>query len=161
MSIPKVKVGVLGATGAVGQRFVQMLQGHPWFEITALCASERSAGKRYADACTWISAATCRAICTMSSSNPASRLSTPNCSSACCLRSRPPGRMAFAQAGYGVCSNARSYRYEPDVPLLIPEVNPEHIQLIDVQKRKRGWTGLLPRTRIAARRIWSARCTAA
>ncbi len=53
MSIPKVKVGVLGATGAVGQRFVQMLQGHPWFEITALCASERSAGKRYADACTW------------------------------------------------------------------------------------------------------------
>ena len=49
----KIKVGVLGATGAVGQRFVQMLQGHPWFEITALCASERSAGKRYVDACRW------------------------------------------------------------------------------------------------------------
>ena len=51
--LPKIKVGVLGATGAVGQRFVQMLQGHPWFEISALCASARSAGKRYADACSW------------------------------------------------------------------------------------------------------------
>ncbi len=49
----KIKVGILGATGAVGQRFIQMLQGHPWFEITALCASERSLGKRYADACNW------------------------------------------------------------------------------------------------------------
>ena len=53
MSPEKIKVGVLGATGAVGQRFVQMLQNHPWFEISALCASERSAGKRYADACNW------------------------------------------------------------------------------------------------------------
>ena len=144
MNIPKVKVGVLGATGAVGQRFVQMLQGHPWFEITALCASERSAGKRYADACTWtIRGDMPRHLRDVILEPCEPTIDAELVFSALPAESATTIEMAFAQAGYGVCSNARSYRYDPDVPLLIPEVNPEHIQLIDVQKRKRGWDGFI------------------
>lgn len=140
----KIPVAVLGATGAVGQRFVQMLQGHPWFEITELCASERSAGKRYADACHWIL-----------------RGDMPEHLRDVVLTEGRPGincRIAFsalpteaaqeteeqlAAAGYIVCSNASSHRYDADVPLLIPEVNPEHLGLIDIQRRKRGWDGYI------------------
>ena len=140
----KIKVGVLGATGAVGQRFVQLLQGHPWFEISALCASERSAGKRYADACRWNL-----------------RGDMPEHLRDVILEECEPGQDCqivfsalpaetageieadFAAAGYIVCSNARNHRYDPDVPLLIPEVNPEHLQLIDIQKRNRGWEGYI------------------
>lgn len=140
----KIKVGVLGATGAVGQRFVQMLQGHPWFEITALCASERSAGKRYADACNW----------NLRGDMPAHLRDvilqecepTVDCRlvfSALPASTADDVEMAFAKAGYIVCSNARSYRYEDDVPLLIPEVNPEHLALIDIQRHQRGWDGFI------------------
>ena len=140
----KIPVGVLGATGAVGQRFVQMLQGHPWFEITELCASGRSTGKRYADACHWIL-----------------RGDMPEHLRDVVLTEGKPGincRLVFsalpteaatevesemAAAGYIVCSNASSHRYDEDVPLLIPEVNPEHLGLIDVQRRKRGWDGFI------------------
>jgi aspartate-semialdehyde dehydrogenase len=140
----KIKVGVLGATGAVGQRFVQMLQGHPWFELAELYASERSAGKRYADACKW----------NLRGDMP------PHLRDVTLLPGAPGGdcrivfsampaetagevEAAFAAAGYIVCSNARNHRYDPDVPLLIPEVNPEHLGLIEVQKRKRGWAGYI------------------
>ena len=144
MSQEKIKVGVLGATGAVGQRFVQLLQGHPWFEITALCASERSAGKRYADACSW----------NLRGDMPAHLRDVilEECEpgvdcrivfSALPAESATEVEKKFAAAGYIVCSNARSYRYEPDVPLLIPEVNPEHLGLIDVQRRNRGWEGFI------------------
>ena len=144
MSQDKIKVGVLGATGAVGQRFVQLLQGHPWFEITALCASERSAGKRYADACRW----------NLRGDMPAHLRDVilEECEpgvdcrivfSALPAESATKVEKEFAAAGYIVCSNARSYRYEPDVPLLIPEVNPEHLGLIDVQRRNRGWDGFI------------------
>ena len=140
----KIKVGVLGATGAVGQRFVQMLQGHPWFEITALFASERSAGKRYVEACRW----------NLRGDMPESVREMPVL--ACepgpdcqivfsALPSETAGEIEeeFAAAGYVVCSNARNHRYDEDVPLLIPEVNPEHLKLIEVQKRKRGWSGCI------------------
>jgi aspartate-semialdehyde dehydrogenase len=144
MSKAKIKVGVLGATGAVGQRFVQLLQGHPWFEITALCASERSAGKRYADACNW----------NLRGDMPAHLRDVilaecepgVDCQivfSALPAESATEVEKNFAAAGYIVCSNARSYRYEPDVPLLIPEVNPEHLGLIDIQRRNRGWEGFI------------------
>jgi aspartate-semialdehyde dehydrogenase len=144
MSIPKVKVGVLGATGAVGQRFVQMLQGHPWFEITALCASDRSAGKRYAEACTW----TIRGDMPAHLQDVVLLPCEPDIDAQLVFSALPASsateiEMNFARAGYGVCSNARSYRYEPDVPLLIPEVNPDHIRLIDVQRRNRGWSGFI------------------
>ena len=140
----KIKVGVLGATGAVGQRFVQLLQNHPWFEITTLCASDRNAGKRYVDACRW----------NLRGDMPASVRDMillecepgPDCK---IVFSALPSEIAgeveaeFAAAGYIVCSNSRNHRYEADVPLLIPEVNPEHIQLIDVQRRNRGWQGYI------------------
>lgn len=140
----KIKVGVLGATGAVGQRFVQMLQGHPWFELTALAASDRSAGKRYAEACHWVLRGDMPAHLRDMMVEPCEP--TLDCE---VVFSALPASMAtdierdFAAAGYGVCSNARSYRYEPDVPLLIPEVNPEHIKLLDIQKRNRDWKGFI------------------
>ena len=144
MQPPKIKVGVLGATGAVGQRFVQLLQGHPWFEITALCASERSTGKRYADACNW----NLRGDMPSQLRDVILQPCEPNIDaqivfSALLADVAGPIEAAFAAAGYGVCSNARNYRYDADVPLLIPEVNPEHLALIDIQRRQRGWTGFI------------------
>ncbi len=144
MSPAKIKVGVLGATGAVGQRFVQMLQGHPWFEITALCASERSAGKRYADACNWNlrgdMPAHLRDV-VLTECEPG--IDAQIVFSALPSETAGKTEAAFATAGYGVCSNARNHRYDADVPLLIPEVNPEHLGLLDIQKQKRGWTGFI------------------
>ncbi|NJN81333.1 MAG: aspartate-semialdehyde dehydrogenase [Caldilineaceae bacterium] len=144
MALPKIKVGVLGATGAVGQRFVQMLQGHPWFELTALCASSRSAGKTYGDACNWILRGDMPAHLRDVVVEPC----VPNIDCALVFSALPARaaddvESAFAAAGYAVCSNARSHRYDADVPLLIPEVNPEHLELIDIQKRARGWDGFI------------------
>ena len=141
---PKIRVGVLGATGAVGQRFVQMLQGHPWFELSVLCASQRNAGKRYADACNWL----------LRGDMPAHlhdiilQEMTPRIDCQLVFSALPSGpartiEAEMAAAGYIVCSNASAYRYEPDVPLLIPEVNPEHVGLIDLQRRRRGWPGFI------------------
>lgn len=144
----KIKVGVLGATGAVGQRFVQMLADHPWFKIAALTASDRSAGKRYGDATKWLlrgGMPTAVADMTLLPTEPAAldpevRL----------LFSALPGEsareveVALAAAGYGVCSNASAHRMAPDVPLLIPDVNPEHVALIRVQQANRGWAGPSP-----------------
>ncbi len=140
----KIKVGVLGATGAVGQRFVQLLQGHPWFEITALCASERSAGKRYVDACRWnlrgdMPEAVREMVLLECEPGPDCQIVFS------ALPSETAGEIEsdFAAAGYIVCSNARNHRYDDDVPLLIPEVNPEHLALIEIQKRQRGWSGYI------------------
>ena len=140
----KIKVGVLGATGAVGQRFVQLLQGHPWFEISALCASERSAGKRYAEACNW----NLRGDMPAHLRDVVLRDCEPGFDAQIVFSALPSSTAgqieeAFAKAGYVVCSNASNHRYDPDVPLLIPEVNPEHLGLIEVQKRKRGWSGFI------------------
>ena len=140
----KINVGVLGATGAVGQRFVQMLQGHPWFELTALCSSSRTAGKPYSEACRWL----------LDGNVPAHLQDVilqecvpgPECDivfSALPTESAEEIEQAFARAGYVVCSNASSHRYDADVPLLIPEVNPEHLGLLEVQKRNRGWDGFI------------------
>ncbi len=140
----KIRVGVLGATGAVGQRFVQMLQGHPWFEIAALCASERSAGKPYAEACRWILRGDMPAHLRDWVLEPC--VPGPECD---IVFSALPGDVAtsvekaFAESGYFVCSNARSHRYEADVPLLIPEVNPDHLGLLPIQQRNRGWDGAI------------------
>ena len=140
----KIKVGVLGATGAVGQRFVQLLQEHPWFELTVLGASHRSTGKKYADACNWV----------LRGDMPAhlhDHVMTDGTPGGDCqiLFSALPSDAAreieqnFAANGYIVCSNAGAHRYEEDVPLLIPEVNPEHLGLIDIQKRNRNWSGCI------------------
>lgn len=140
----KIKVGVLGATGAVGQRFVSMLQGHPWFEITALCASERSAGKRYTDACNW----NLRGDMPLALRDVVLQPCEPTIDCEIVFGGLPndvagPIEQAFAAAGYIVCSNSRNHRYERDVPLLIPEVNPEHMGLIERQKEERGWPGFI------------------
>jgi len=140
----KIRVGVLGATGAVGQRFVQMLQGHPWFELSVLCASQRNAGKRYGDACNWL----LRGDMPAHLQDVILQKMAPGIDCQIVFSAMPSGpartiEAEMAAAGYVVCSNASAYRYEPDVPLLIPEVNPEHMGLIDLQRRRRGWPGFI------------------
>jgi len=130
----KYRVGVLGATGAVGQKFVEILDGHPWFEITALAASERSAGKRYKDATNWIGSTPIPA----SVAEQEVVYGEPGIDCDFVFSGLPGGlagdvERRFAEAGYPVISNARNYRMAEDVPLLIPEVNPDHIALIDRQ----------------------------
>ena len=144
----KRKVAILGATGAVGQRFIQLLQGHPWFKIEVLAASERSAGKKYKDACNW----------TMESNMPreiaemtvvdANVESVEKAGNVDFVFSALPGDLAgpveaeFA-ALYPVFSKASAHRMENDVPLIIPEVNPDHAALIPIQKKARGWKGFI------------------
>ena len=142
------KVAILGATGAVGQRFIQLLQGHPWFQIEVLAASERSAGKNYKDACNW----------TMQSNLPRgiAEMNVVNCDVESVEKagnidfvfSALPGGLAgpveseFA-ALYPVFSKASAHRMDKDVPLIIPEVNPDHAALIPVQRKARGWKGFI------------------
>jgi len=141
----KYRVGILGATGMVGQRFVQLLENHPQFEVTALAASDRSQGKSYAEACAW------RLPSEMPSSVRALRVEAPRPPLECDLVfSSLPGGMAhevegeFARAGYAVISNSSAYRMDEDVPLLIPEINHEHLRLIERQRdRKEGRGGFI------------------
>lgn len=144
---PKIKVGILGATGAVGQRFVQLLAVHPWFDIAVLTASDRSAGKRYGDAAKWLLRGGMPATVAGMTLAP----TEPDAIGADVrlLFSALPGgnagevEGALAAAGYAVCSNASAHRMDADVPLLIPDVNPEHTALIRVQQAARGWPGFI------------------
>ena len=137
----RIEVGVLGATGMVGQHFIKFLQGHPWFEITWLGASDRSAGKKYRDAMTWHLgvAPTTVTDLTVEECKPghAPRLlfSAMDASVATDIE------RAFAQAGHVVVSNSRNHRMERDVPLLVPEINADHLRLVPGQQRARGWKG--------------------
>jgi aspartate-semialdehyde dehydrogenase len=130
----KLRAGILGATGAVGQRFIQLLDRDPQFEVTALAASDRSEGKTYAEACTW------RLPGGMPSAVRAIRVQAPHPPLDCdVIFSSLPSDMAraveeeFARAGYPVISNSAAWRMEPDVPLLIPEVNHAHLELLEAQ----------------------------
>jgi aspartate-semialdehyde dehydrogenase len=136
----KIKTGILGATGTVGQRFVQLLQGHPWFEITALAASTASAGRPYGEVCHWkVSAEMSPAVRDMTVEECAPGLDCDLVFSALPGEVAGPIEEDLAAAGYFVSSNAKNHRLDPDVPLLIPEVNPDHIQVIEHQRRQRGW----------------------
>ncbi|HZY40483.1 MAG TPA: aspartate-semialdehyde dehydrogenase [Anaerolineae bacterium] len=140
----KIKVAVLGATGAVGQRFVQLLENHPWFEVTALTGSDRSVGQTYGDACRWVLDAPMPEYARSLRVVP----TEPGFEAAIAFSALPADQAktiepAFARAGHGVCSNASSYRMDQDVPLLIPEVNPDHTALIKVQQQQRGWSGFI------------------
>jgi aspartate-semialdehyde dehydrogenase len=140
MMVRRIPVGVLGATGAVGQRFVELLAHHPWFELTTLTASGASAGKRYGDACRWLLSADMPAnVADMIVQDTVPNVECDIVFSA--LPSEHAGAVeeAFAAAGYGVFSNASAHRQDPDVPLLIPEVNPDHLVLLEVQRARRGW----------------------
>lgn len=141
----KWPVAVLGATGAVGQMFVRLLVDHPWFEIAELAASERSAGKRYGEVTRWLEGAlppqpilTRRVI----ACDPGV-VSAPIVFSALDAAVAGEVEMAFAKAGKFVLSNAKNFRMEPDVPLVIPEVNGDHLGLIECQRRNRGWKGAI------------------
>jgi aspartate-semialdehyde dehydrogenase len=133
----KFRVGILGATGTVGQRFIQLLENHPQFEITALAASDRSQGKKYSEACSW------RLTGELPESIGRLEVQPPEPPLDCELVfSSLPGEIArttegkFAAAGYPVISNSSAYRMDPDVPLLIPEVNHEHLSLLETQRKK-------------------------
>ena len=144
MSSARLKAGVLGATGAVGQRFVQLLAGHPWFDLVALAASERSAGKPYAEAVSWRLDAPLPAAARDLPVRPAEPgLECDIVFSALDAAVAGPIEEAFAAAGYAVLSNSRNHRMDEDVPLLVPEVNADHAALIAVQRQRRGWKGFI------------------
>ena len=141
----RIPVAVLGATGAVGQMFVRLLAGHPWFELAELAASERSAGRPYRDATHWIGSDDIPSAArdmTVLACEPRS-VSSPIVFSALDASVARDVEAAFAQAGRLVLSNAKSFRMDDDVPLVIPEVNADHLALLDVQRRRRGWEGAI------------------
>jgi aspartate-semialdehyde dehydrogenase len=140
----KIEVGILGATGTVGQRFVQILEEHPWFEVKWLAASDRSAGKRYREATSWqlegappanvadlvveeaLPGRGPRLVFSSMASNQAAEI-----------------ERAFAAGGHIVVSNSSHFRMAEDVPLLVPEINPGHLGLLPGQRRERGWSGAI------------------
>lgn len=141
----RIAAAVLGATGAVGQRFIQLLDQHPWFEVVALTGSERATGQKYGETCHWVlpdqmpewarglpilpTLPVIEGVCVVFSALP----------SAIAQEAEP----AYALSGAFVCSNASAFRMEPDVPLLLPEVNPDHTGLIHLQRRNRNWKGCI------------------
>ena len=142
-----VSVGILGATGAVGQRFIQLLAGHPTFEIDALTASASSAGKQYQTAAKWRADSPIPetvAEMEVTKTEPAAVSDDVDL-----LFSSLPSSVAsevepaFLEAGYVVSSNSSNDRMAEDVPLTIPEINPDHLDLIEVQRDNRGWDGAL------------------
>lgn len=141
----KIKVAVLGATGMVGQKFIQLLSKHPWFEITALAASEKRVGKVYGEEVNWLVSANVPEEVRDMEMVPLD----PKSIDADIAFSALPSDVAkqieaeFAKEGFVVASNASAYRMEEDVPLVIPEVNPDHLGLIEVQKKNRGWDGFI------------------
>jgi len=138
----RIEVGILGATGMVGQEFVEFLQGHPWFELKWLGASDRSAGKKYRDAAEWrLGGVTPDSVADLvveeskPGNAPKLMFSAMDASIATEIE------RAFAEAGHVIVSNSRNHRMERDVPLLVPEINPDHLKLIPVQQSARGWKG--------------------
>src|SRR5207253_4190677 len=138
----RIEVGILGATGMVGQHFIRFLEGHPWFDLKWLGASDRSAGKRYQDAMTWHSTGTVPETVTDLTVEECKPGNAPRLLfSAMDARVATEIERAFAQAGHIVVSNSRNHRMERDVPLPVPEINPDHLRLIPGQQRARGWKG--------------------
>ena len=145
MPSSQIPVAVLGATGSVGQRFVSLLDHHPWFKVVALAASDRSVGQKYSQAARWVLDDPMPAYARDMVIVPAST----DCMDAKIVFSALHTEIAndvepqFAQAGAAVCSNASSYRRGVDVPLLLPEINADHIQLVRHQRASRGWSGCI------------------
>jgi aspartate-semialdehyde dehydrogenase len=145
MSINPIPVAILGATGVVGQRFVQLLDGHPWFRVTTLTASEHSAGKPYSQACRWLLETpmpTWAAGLILQPTLPEA-ITEPLVLSALPAEAARQIEPALAHQGALVCSNASAHRTDPLVPLVLPEVNPQHLDLIPRQRQERGWKGAI------------------
>lgn len=139
-------VGILGATGAVGQKFIALLESHPWFTITELGASERSAGKKYSEAANWIEPSLCpENIGNMIVKECQAELFSNVDFVFSGLDSSVAGNveLEFAEAGIPVISNAKNFRMDDSVPLLIPEVNPDHARLIKTQKFHKDQKGFI------------------
>ena len=142
----KRSVGVLGATGMVGQRFIESLVDHPWFDLTLLAASGRSANKKYKDAVTWYLESE---LPDDISDNTVVLLDPKNIDDVDIVFSALPANIAkevedkLAEKGIIVASNASAFRMHDDIPLIIPEVNADHLELIDIQKEKRNWSGYI------------------
>ena len=139
-----IEVGILGGTGMVGQHFIRFLQGHPWFKLTWLGASDRSAGKKLKDAAPWrldgdapASASEIEVSDCKPGNAPQLVFSAMDASVATEIERE------FAQAGHIVVSNSRNHRMEKDVPLVVPEVNPAHLSLVHAQQKNRGWKGMI------------------
>jgi aspartate-semialdehyde dehydrogenase len=143
MSQQKIPVGILGATGVVGQRFIQLLEDHPWFEVTWLAASDRSAGQAYGDVARWrlktpIPDKIRQMPVSAAEPNGAPRVIFAALDAGIAREMEPK----FAEAGCAVVSNSSAFRMQQDVPLVIPEVNPDHLALIEQQswrKKSRGY----------------------
>lgn len=144
MSDNRIPVAILGATGNVGQRFIELLQDHPWFRVAELVASDRSAGKKFEDATVWrIGDDMPDTVRDMTVLDYDADLQSPIAFSGL------PGDVAsdiearLAAGGAAVVSNSAPHRMDPDVPLLIPEVNPDHLDIIKTQQANRGWKGFI------------------
>jgi aspartate-semialdehyde dehydrogenase len=140
----QIEVGVLGATGAVGQRFIALLAKHPWFKVTWLGASQRSEGKPYREATAWrlptpLPEEVARLTVEQAAPGGAPKLVFSG------LDSSVAGEIegAFANAGHLVISNAKNYRMDATVPLMIPEINGDHLRLLDAQAAAHGWKGCI------------------
>ena len=141
-----LKAAVLGATGNVGQIFVQLLNGHPWFKVSVVAASERSSGRTYLEASRWRQSTPIPediADLGVVDIEPKAVENVDVVFSA--LPSEVAGKTEeeFAKAGYVVVSNASAHRMEPDVPLLNPEINCDHVSLIEEQRKRRKWDGII------------------
>lgn len=140
-----IPVAVLGATGSVGQRFVSLLDNHPWFKVVALAASDRSVGQKYSQAARWVLDVPMPDYAKDMIVVPASTEAVQAQVVFSALHTEVANELEpqFAKAGAAVCSNASSYRRGADVPLLLPEINADHIHLIKHQRQNRGWSGCI------------------
>jgi aspartate-semialdehyde dehydrogenase len=140
----RIPVGILGATGTVGQKFVRLLARHPWFEITSVAASSASAGRNYGEAVRWREPVPLPPeIARLTVAECVPTLPAQLVFSALEADIAGPIEQVFARAGAIVVTNTRTHRMDPDVPLLIPEVNEDHVRLMDCQRETRGWTGAI------------------
>lgn len=138
----KIPVAVLGATGTVGQRFLERLVEHPWFEVVALAASERSAGRPYSDATRWrLNSPLSERLAAMEVRGVTDDLPCRAVFSALDATTAGEAEPLFARRGALVFSNASAYRMDEDVPLVIPEINPDSLDLLERQRARRGWSG--------------------
>lgn len=140
----RYKAAILGATGAVGQKFIRLLENHPQFRVSELVASERSGGKKYAEAAHWLEETPIpKAVRDLEVKNDDLDLDADVCFSAIPGGKAETVERALARAGYAVFTNARDLRMAPDVPLVIAEVNPDHLALIEVQRKAHKSEGFI------------------
>lgn len=141
----QIPVAILGATGSVGQRFISLLENHPWFKVVALAASDRSVNQKYSQATRWILDSPMPDYAKDMVIVPASVEAVQAKIVFSALHSEVAKELEpqFAKAGVAVCSNASAFRQADDVPLLLPEVNAHHIHLVTTQRKNKNWSGCI------------------